>query len=139
MRECRSPDELARVRHERVELHDVKVVGVAGEDAFDQITRARGGAFRMNCCLTVEQTITHRQPRGSRRSIHTDRRERTVSAASDTPGVEEHPSEITGVIGVEMREKHGIQACKIEAGINECRRRPATTVDHEDTPVHQQR
>jgi hypothetical protein len=42
-RDVDSPDERARVRHPGVQWHHVQMVGVAGQDALDQVGRAGSG------------------------------------------------------------------------------------------------
>ena len=52
------PDQRARVRHAGVQRHDVQVVGVAGQDVLDQVSRAGGGPFRVDRGLAMEGGVT---------------------------------------------------------------------------------
>ena len=83
-----APDQRAGVRHAGVQRHDVQVVGVSGQDALDQVSRARGRSFGINGRLTVEERIAFRQRFGARRPVDPDRRERAVRVLADAPRVE---------------------------------------------------
>ena len=134
-----APDQRAGVRHVGVQRHDVQVVGVSGQDALDQIGRARGRSFGINGRLTVEERIAFRQRFRARRPVDPDRRERPVRVLADAPRVEDQAGQIADVVGMKVSEEHRFQTGEVQARGGEGGRRTATAVDDEDSFVDDQR
>jgi hypothetical protein len=133
------PDQLARVRHGRVQRHHVQVVGVTGQDVPDQVGGARGGQFRVDRGLPAEVSVTGRCLRRPARPVDVHRRHRPVRAHPDPPRVQQQASQVTGVVGVQMTEEHALQPGEVEPRVGEPRRRAAATINHEDPAGHHQR
>ena len=133
------PPQGARVWHQGVHRHHVQVVGVGGEDVLDQVPRTGGRKLRVDGRLAMEVGIACRQRVGSRRPVDPDRRERPGIADTHAPRVQEHADEIAGVVCVQVREQHGLQASEVESCVDERGRRAATAVDDEHTSVDDER
>jgi hypothetical protein len=62
-----------------------------------------------------------------------------VSAHPHAPPVEQHASQITDVVGMQVGKEHGFQMGEAESGVGEPGRRPAAAVDDEDPLVDDER
>jgi hypothetical protein len=132
-------DQRARVRHPRVQRHDVQVVGVAGEDVLDQVRRARVREFRVNRRLSMEGGVAGRHRFRSRRPVHADRGKGPRIVGTDTPRVKEHADQITRVVDMQVAHEHGFQSSEVEPRVDERGGRSAAAVDHENSLVDDER
>ena len=134
-----SPDESSWVRHVGIERHDVEVVGVTGENVLQQVRGTGVWQLRMDRRLAMEGSVAGRQHLGSPRPVDTNGRQWTMVAHADAPWIKQHAGQITGMVGMEVREVHGFQTAEVETGVDEGGRRSATAVDDKDSSVDDER
>ena len=113
-RDVDAPHERARVRHAGVQRHDVQMVGVAGQDVLDQVRCAGGRQFWVDRRFTMEDGITCWHHVGARRPVDADWCQRAVSAHAHAPPVEQHASQITDVVGMQVGKEHRFQTGEAE-------------------------
>jgi hypothetical protein len=91
-----------------VERHDVEVVGIAGDDAPNEISRPGERSFGVNDGRTTEEVIARGSHLGRGGAKHPNRREWAVIVEADAPRIEQHASKVSGMIDVKMCEEDGL-------------------------------
>jgi hypothetical protein len=86
--------------------------------------------------LSKERRLACRNDLGSAWSIDADRWEWSAALPdADPPRIQQHASEVTGVVDMEVAEEHGLQTREVETGLDECGRCPSSAFDDEDASV----
>jgi hypothetical protein len=130
-----APDQRTRIRHPRIQRHDVQVIGERGQHMADQIRRAGGGLFRIDRGHAVEDRIALRQRLRPWRPVHPDRRQRSVLARPQAPRVQDHPRQVAKMVDVQVGQEHRLQPDPAQPGLGVGRGCPAPAVHHEHPPV----
>jgi hypothetical protein len=66
----------------------------------------------------MERLIAAGQRVGTRRAVDPDRREWTGVGLANAPRVQQHAGQITGVVGVKVRDEHSFQTSEVEPRVN---------------------
>jgi len=90
-----------------------------GENARHQVRGARGRQFRVDRGRAVKGGIACRQRSGPRRSVHADRRKRSVVALAGAPRIKEQARQVSDVVGMEVGQEHGLEAREVESRVSE--------------------
>ncbi len=115
------------------------MVRVAGQDALHQVPGPWDRSFGVDRRLSVERAVTAGQRRRWPGAVNLHGWQWAVRVRADAPRVQQHAGKITDVVGVEVGDKHGVQAPKIEAGVYERRRCPAAAINDKNAVADNER
>ena len=115
------------------------MVRVAGQDTFHQVPGPRDWSFGVDRRLSVERAVTAGQRRRWPGAVNLHGWQWPVRIRADAPRVQHHTGKITDVVGVEVGDKYGVQAPKIEAGVNKRRRCTAAAINDKNAVADNER
>ena len=89
--------------------------------------------------LPLQRGLARGQRLRPRRPVDANRRQRAARVAAAAPRIQEQAGQVTGVVGMQVRQEDSLQPGEVESRARNGRRRAAPAVNDEDARAHDQR